>query len=338
VDFLRQRLIDMIVGLIEPLAQIATAGYYRLFWPYLLVAVAIAYVVYRRAAAAHDPDAARGFLAFAMPREIWRHRSAATDIGVLLITSVALAAVFGPLLPAAKDVAAWLVAMLQPAAGAQTAPPSVLLVAGFTLTLLVVDDFGRFLAHYLVHRVPALWEIHKVHHAAEVLTPFTAYRIHPLEIALTALILACLVGAANAAFILAWGGGLQVMTLFHANVGLVALNLLGGVLRHSHVWLSFGPRVERYLVSPAMHQIHHSVEERHWGLNLGYHFSIWDRMFGTIYIPKGREHFALGLGEENAAWRSVTANILRPLITAPRALVPSAGRRAETAARSGQIK
>ncbi|MDH3233785.1 MAG: sterol desaturase family protein [Alphaproteobacteria bacterium] len=326
MDFLQYILTQMVTGLIGPLVKIAEAGQYRLFWPYLIVATAIAYVVYRRARAAREPEAAGGFLAFLLPRALWRHRSAATDIGVLFVTSVVLALALPPIMPGTKAVTAWLLATFAPGAGETAAAVSTWQVAVFTLALLVVGDFTRYVIHYLMHRVPALWELHKVHHAAEVLTPFTAYRFHPIESALTIFGVTCMLGAANALFILAWGDGLQIATLFHANVGLVAFNLLGGVLRHSHIWLSFGPRVERYLVSPAMHQIHHSCEARHLDKNMGYHLSIWDRMFGTIYIPQGREHFELGLGKE-APLQGVTASMVRPLIGAARALVPFAGRR-----------
>ncbi|HUT49362.1 MAG TPA: sterol desaturase family protein [Alphaproteobacteria bacterium] len=332
MDFLRHILTDMVTGLIGPFVKIAQAGHYRLFWPYLLVATAIAYVVYRRARAAREPEAAGGFLAFVLPRALWRHRSAATDIGVLLVTSVVLALALPLIMPETKAITRWLLATVAPSAGVTAASPSTWQLAVFTLALLVVGDFARFFAHYLGHRVPAWWELHKVHHAAEVLTPFTAYRFHPIDVALTILIVTCLLGTANALFILAWGEGLQVVTLFHANAGLVVFNLLGGVLRHSHIWVSFGPRIERYLVSPAMHQIHHSCEPRHWGKNLGYHLSIWDRMFGSIYIPQTREHFELGLGEETAALRGVAASMVRPLIGAARALIPTALRRAGRAA------
>jgi sterol desaturase/sphingolipid hydroxylase (fatty acid hydroxylase superfamily) len=329
MDVLQQLLSDMTIGLIEPLVKVAQAGYYRLFWPYVIVATAIAYVVYRQARAKHEPEAGRGFLAFLLPRAIWRNRSAATDIGVLLITSVVLAVAVAPVMPTPAAVADWLLAHLGLAARAVTAAPSTVQLVVFTVVLLVVGDFARFFIHYLMHRVPALWEIHKVHHSAEVLTPFTAFRFHPIETALTILTVTCFAGAADAAFAVAWGGGLELITLFHANVGLVVFNLLGGVLRHSHVWLSFGPRIERYLVSPAMHQIHHSCEARHLDRNMGYHLSIWDRMFGTVYIPHGREHFRLGIGEETAEMRSVTANMFRPLIGFPKALIPSAQRRGE---------
>ena len=57
----------------------------------------------------------------------------------------------------------------------------------YSLTLFVVWDFSRFALHWLMHKVPALWEFHQVHHSATELSPLTHHRIHPLESVLYAL-------------------------------------------------------------------------------------------------------------------------------------------------------
>ena len=72
---------------------------------------------------------------------------------------------------------------------------------------------------------------------------------------------------------------------------------MAGNLRHSYIWLSYGPVLSQIFVSPAQHQIHHSIEERHWGRNIGFARAIWDRLFGTLYVPKAHEQFAMGLGD-----------------------------------------
>ena len=50
-----------------------------------------------------------------------------------------------------------------------------------TIRLLLLLDIGHYISHYIQHKVPFFWEFHKVHHAAEVLTPVTAFRAHPVE-------------------------------------------------------------------------------------------------------------------------------------------------------------
>jgi sterol desaturase/sphingolipid hydroxylase (fatty acid hydroxylase superfamily) len=92
-----------------------------------------------------------------------------------------------------------------------------------------------------------------------------------------------------------------------------AFNLVGN-LRHSPVWLSYGPRLGRWLISPAHHQLHHSCEPRHWGRNRGFELAIWDRMLGTLYVPPVQpETFRMGLGDgSEASWHCVVRMYLRP--------------------------
>ena len=51
----------------------------------------------------------------------------------------------------------------------------------FTVSYFVIDDLTKFITHALMHKIPLLWEIHKTHHSARVLTPITIFRTHPLE-------------------------------------------------------------------------------------------------------------------------------------------------------------
>jgi sterol desaturase/sphingolipid hydroxylase (fatty acid hydroxylase superfamily) len=75
-------------------------------------------------------------------------------------------------------------------------------------------------------------------------------------------------------------------------------NLIGN-LRHSPVWLSYGPSIGKWLISPAHHQLHHSYEPRHYGCNRGFELAVWDRLWGTLYVPPVQpESFRMGLGDE----------------------------------------
>ena len=62
--------------------------------------------------------------------------------------------------------------------------------------------------------------------------------------------------------------------------------MMGANLRHSHVPLSYGRRLEQVLISPLQHQIHHSIAIEHQNRNFGSKFAIWDRMFGTLITAK----------------------------------------------------
>ena len=92
----------------------------------------------------------------------------------------------------------------------------------------------------------------------------------------------------------------SVTTILLKNIALfsisgIAFYVVGYNLRHSHIWLDFGA-FERVFVSPAMHQIHHSVDTRHLNRNMGEIFAIWDWLFGTIYIPHEKEDLVFGVG------------------------------------------
>lgn len=100
-------------------------------------------------------------------------------------------------------------------------------------------------------------------------------------------------------------GEITIYTFLGTQFLLAIFNMIGN-LRHSHVWLDFG--ILGYIfISPAQHQIHHSALPKHFGKNCGFALAIWDWAFGTLYVPKERETFPLGLrAEPDPAWHTVT--------------------------------
>jgi len=103
------------------------------------------------------------------------------------------------------------------------------------------------------------------------------------------------------------------------NAVYVVFNILGANLRHSHIWLDYGPIVDRLLISPAQHQIHHSRAPEHRDRNLGEIFAVWDWMFGTLYVPRQREQLEFGLSDLSGApieqpHGTFKAALLRPFV------------------------
>ena len=82
-----------------------------------------------------------------------------------------------------------------------------------TLALFLAYEFGYWLDHYLKHRVPALWELHKVHHSANVLTPLTVFRLHPLDALIFSNILALATGITNGAVNYAFGKPITMFSI-----------------------------------------------------------------------------------------------------------------------------
>ncbi len=292
------------------------SGYARHFWLYTICGIAMGYVVHRLSG---DKTPFHRVL---FARNVWLSRSALNDYGIAVINPfiqfLALTWVVSHF--AALMQAGFALIEAAGVTGKVIGHDTILVSALLTLTLFVVDDFLRWGLHYIEHKVPVLWEFHKVHHTAEVLNFITAERFHPVEMLFLGIGFAIGATLVNGTFILFFGDTLTVGAVAGANVIFVAFNVIGGVLRHSPVWVSFGPRLERWLISPAMHQIHHSSDPRHYDSNLGGALAVWDRMFGTLYIPQGREEISYGIGAENSEYDSLTALYALPFVKAAKRL------------------
>lgn len=294
-----------------------------LYWPFIVSTLAImAVAAFFAARAAGGAKTWRGQFADYFSARVWWHPSARADYRLYFANAIFLPLVFGWLLVSDARVMALLDSLFgMGAAAAPAGPPLAMGLASkllYTIVFFVAYDFGRFAAHCLLHDVPALWEFHKVHHSAEVLTPMTAFRAHPLDLLVMAWVPALTTGLATWAFNAFSGGPVGFYTFLGLHVVLWAVNLIDN-LRHSHVWVTYGRAAGRWIVSPAHHQLHHSLEARHMaggrgGCNRGFSLAVWDRLYGTLREPEARpEIFRMGLGDgTEAAWHSVRGMYLRP--------------------------
>ncbi|MEX0960266.1 MAG: sterol desaturase family protein [Burkholderiales bacterium] len=149
---------------------------------------------------------------------------------------------------------------------------------------VVLLDLSIYLQHLLFHAVPALWRLHRVHHADPDFDITTGLRFHPIEIVLSMLI--------KSAAIFAFGPPVLAVLIFE-----VLLNALA-VFNHGNVRVP--ARVEsivRWLVvTPDMHRVHHSKIERETNSNYGFNLSIWDRIFGTYRDQPALGHTRMRIG------------------------------------------
>ncbi len=171
----------------------------------------------------------------------------------------------------------------------------IYVTALFSLTLFLVDDFSKYLVHRWMHKWPLLWSLHKVHHSAETLTPVTVYRIHPLEGILYALRGLFLQGTTIALFSFFFGSAVSLYTVLGINVLVFIFHIAGSNLRHSHIQIRYWPWLEHILISPAQHQLHHSIADRHYDKNYGVALAIWDWIFGSLHISENDEPLEFGL-------------------------------------------
>ena len=134
---------------------------------------------------------------------------------------------------------------------------------------VIAMDFVIWLQHVMVHAVPALWRLHRVHHADLDYDVTTGARFHPLEIILSMLIkfVTIAILGAPAMAVVIFELMLNATAMFnHGNIGLPA---------RLDRWLRW------FLVTPDMHRVHHSVEEDETNSNFGFNLTWWDRLLGT---------------------------------------------------------
>lgn len=280
------------------------------------LACSLAYYVWRRRARGR-PISVRGFVRTIFAGRILLNPSSRVDMKMWVLNGLVLAGgysylAFGNIF--CRDATrAGLEALFGARQPAHWPGWTVLLLA--TLLELLAYELAYWFGHFLFHRIPALWEFHKVHHSAEVLTAFTELRQHPVEILAFMNLIAIATGAVFGAMTYVFGPGVQPFTLLNGNFLLILFLVSYGHLRHSHMWIAFTGPVGRILQSPAHHQIHHSDNPAHFEKNLGFALALWDWAFGTLYVPAAeREQVHFGVGPTEGEFASVPGNYVLPFV------------------------
>lgn len=234
-------------------------------------------------------------------RDIWWSSSAKADYAIFLINKLAFL-FLAPLLLTQLVIATWLFELLHEGVGTRLIIgenwPDSSVIALFTICYFLLDDFARFYVHKLLHEIPFLWAFHKVHHSARTLTPMTVFRTHPIEGLIFALRSVIVQAIVMAVFVFFFGGRVDLFTVLGVGVFTLMFNLMGSNLRHSHVGLRYWAWLEKILISPAQHQIHHSVEPKHFDKNYGVVLAIWDRMGKSLVISSKDECLEFGLSKK----------------------------------------
>ena len=292
----------------------------RVFVGYLGAALAIACVAMLGAAGWNLRTGAAAGRRLVFSRAIWWSASARADYKMFALNQALMMAI-APRLVGRMAIATALFSGLHALIGgrpdAALALPGWLVVASFTVCHFLCDDLSKYLVHRALHRWPVLWAFHKVHHSATTLTPLTVYRTHPLEAVIFSLRGSAVQAVVVAVFIFFFGGAVDLYTVLGTSVFLFAFNAAGSNLRHSHVRISYGKRLERILMSPAQHQIHHSVEERHHDKNFGTVLSLWDWLGGTLCLAERGETLRYGLTPHPAPeTNGLAALYVRPVLDA----------------------
>lgn len=149
------------------------------------------------------------------------------------------------------------------------------------VAIMFLTDLMQYWVHRLFHRIPWLWQFHAVHHSARSMDWMAGARMHFFEIivlrgatVLPMIVLGFSEAAVHAYILLVY----LYSTFVHANVG----------------W-RFG-WLERVLVTPRFHHWHHGIEREAIDVNFSIHFPLFDRLFGTHYLPEEKWPSGYGIG------------------------------------------
>jgi sterol desaturase/sphingolipid hydroxylase (fatty acid hydroxylase superfamily) len=227
------------------------------------------------------------FLRAVFRKRYWWNRSTKLDYKIYFLNSVFKILLFIPFLDISFRISRLTVkGLLSLNSDDMLAlPSSSFYLLLFTIFAFVLDDFFRFAHHLMMHKIPWLWELHKTHHSARILTPITLYRTHPLESAMATIRNSLSTGIAIGAFIFVFNSKYTLFTVLGINLFGFVFNLLGSNLRHSHIPISFG-FLEYFFISPKQHQVHHSKKPEHYDKNFGVSLSVWDALVGARVLSK----------------------------------------------------
>jgi sterol desaturase/sphingolipid hydroxylase (fatty acid hydroxylase superfamily) len=265
------------------------------------------------------PLRARVLLRALFPRRLRQSRSSRVDIGFFVVNVFVVGLLFGWAALSYQFVNGATHRLLAASFGAsEPTHLSALQAAGvMTLVLFLAYELGYWIDHWLSHNVPFLWEFHKVHHTAEVLSPLTNFRVHPIDLIKFNNILALVMGPAGGLASYLMGQSVQPITIADSNIIVLAFFFLIGHLQHTHFWIAFTGVWGRLVLSPAHHQIHHSTDPAHFNRNLGSFLAVFDWLFGTLYVPgKARQRLDFGVEPKRSHPHTMTEGFVAPVARA----------------------
>jgi sterol desaturase/sphingolipid hydroxylase (fatty acid hydroxylase superfamily) len=149
---------------------------------------------------------------------------------------------------------------------------------------VIALDFVIWLQHVMVHAVPVLWRLHRVHHADPDFDLTTGVRFHPIEIVLSMLI--------KFATIVVLGPPVLAVVIFEVLLNASAMFNHGNL----HLPAALDRALRWFIVTPDMHRVHHSVEDDETNSNFGFCLSWWDRLFGTYRGQPRAGHVGMTIG------------------------------------------
>lgn len=270
----------------------------RLFWIYLFASGIFAYFVYMQTWG-KNRDARPGFLSFLFPKKVWENPSAWLDLRYFVFNELTAKFLYVSLLGTTTFFVFQLLTgsteMVSFAWDEMWTAKGMAISFGYLLLAVAIGDFMAFYIHYLQHKIPYLWEFHKVHHSPEVMHPISNFREHPIDNIAYSIGIGAAYGALMAAISLLFGYIPRPPEVLGTPLVFFLFNIGGYHLRHSHVWLRWKGRWSMVFPSPAHHHVHHSCHPDHLDKNFAFMLPVWDVIFKTYEMPEDDRDVKFGI-------------------------------------------
>ncbi|XDF37076.1 sterol desaturase family protein [Paracidovorax avenae] len=285
---------ESIIAFYEPTLEIL--GLWTLGLPLFITVIGMIFIISQKW---QKPLTLRSLFNAVFPKDQYAHASSRVDIwnGILLLLVgfplVGVMAISG--IAIADHVAVWF--NTEFGTRSTLIESSWLLVSVQFLAYFLSVDFVGYWVHRWCHTNPLLWHLHKPHHTAETLTPWTLFRQHPVEFFGLNIIPAVVGGAFTGLVLHATGTTILPGTAAAVGTAAYIAFFVIDVFSHVHIPVSYG-WMNRIILAPVMHNLHHSMEPHHWDKNNAVILTLWDWMFGTLYLPKKNEVWRWGCNDE----------------------------------------
>lgn len=281
----------------------------RIYYVYLCSSVLIAFWIYvRNRKNTSEVLGEKSFVGFLFPKKVWRHPSAWLDVRYFFFHMF-----IGHFLMIGLSAAAAALSYYWASGGFsinEAAPAQSLegwtgagITVAYMAVLFLVADFLGFFAHYLQHKIPLLWQFHKVHHSAEVMHPISNFREHPIDNFFYNILIGLGGGAITGFTFRILGYHPNLPVILGVPVFMFLFNFAGYNLRHSHIWLRWPGVWSKVFPSPAHHHVHHSCHPDHLDKNFAFMFPFWDVVFGTYVMPEDNRDVKFGVTEKDNGLR-----------------------------------
>jgi sterol desaturase/sphingolipid hydroxylase (fatty acid hydroxylase superfamily) len=307
------RVFELVINQFWSLLSLPFDSGARLYWLYLVCAVVFAFGVYRLGSNKSDvkSDRSGGFVSFLFPKSVWSNASAWLDLKFFIVNQFTGKLLYAGLTAAAMGVVFYWVtggtSLIDVVKGSELPGLSDFLISIlYMIVVIAITDFTAFYIHYLQHKIPLLWEFHKVHHSPEVMHPISNFREHPFDNVAYAMGIGSVYGIVLGGVNVTLGYLPNMPTVLGMPFLLFLFNAGGYHLRHSHIWLRWPGRWSMVFPSPAHHHVHHSCHPDHLDKNFAFLFPLWDVLFRTYHMPKDNRDVKFGIyGMDETEYTSV---------------------------------